>query len=93
MKTKALIYSSKNPYDYVRVVDQEKCTELLLKICNIPKGALTEIKNFSKVELEEKVIFIKEVNSSFYSIIFENKKYFIHERYIQKIKENNTNEL
>lgn len=79
-----ILFDSFSPNEDITIINQKRCPEALLRICNVPDDARHYIKNNTYASLISKEgIFVRGVNSSFYQIEINKEKYYVHEQYIR----------
>lgn len=72
----------------ITLIDVEKCALGQLLICAPPQKSriYVELVQPRNIEIISGPHFVRGVNSSFYEILYSNKKYYINESYLRDKK-------
>jgi len=78
------LFNRNGPNSTISAIIMNRYPESLLLICSIPNDARATLPNMTKVTVLGEEIFVRGVNSCFYSVRTEDgKHYYVNERYVK----------
>ena len=80
---KIILFNTIHPHFGVGCIDQSKCPESLLAICNVPDSARETLPNMTEGFTDGTEVYVRGVSQTFVGVRVNGEDYYVNSRFLR----------